>query len=496
MNKTKKTGIMIFSLFFLFALLAMAKGASAANWYVDNTASGSNNGSSWSNAWNSFSRIVWGASGVKAGDTLYISGGSASKTYASGLAVGASGSGESSRITIKVGQEAGHNGTVIISSGGIDIGNSGYITIDGEYSGNRRIDVRGGGLSANGASYFSIRYISIGNVATGIDAPYGIGGRISYCYLYNIGTNSDDSRGMVFAARNSGGSAYDLTFVDHCDININRNPNSGNGPDGIQGGTGLTLEKNIIRTTAQAPNTGTQHQDLVQMQAQYITIRDNTFINSGDSMIDYDVFNGQPHHHRIYNNTFLMGANGNAGIRYYSSSDSWTTLQNIFIANNTFVDHVGSGQNALRIENWAGGNPVLTNVVVQNNIFFNNAEPVYIAASSGFTAADWHFDYNLIGAGPHGDTRVTIDNSTYTQSHSRSGSPLFANYMENGESSDLHLMANDTAARNMGIDLSGLFATDKDGYPRTGTWDIGAFEYASGESDTTPPAAPRNVKVN
>ena len=54
----------------------------AANWYVDNVASGSTkNGKSWANAWTSFSSVVWGSSGVIAGDTLFISGGSTSKVY-------------------------------------------------------------------------------------------------------------------------------------------------------------------------------------------------------------------------------------------------------------------------------------------------------------------------------------------------------------------------------------------------------------------------------
>ncbi len=49
------------------------------NHYVDKNASGSNNGSSWSNAWESFSAISW--SSVSAGDVVYVSGGSDSTVY-------------------------------------------------------------------------------------------------------------------------------------------------------------------------------------------------------------------------------------------------------------------------------------------------------------------------------------------------------------------------------------------------------------------------------
>src|SRR6266699_24767 len=104
---------------FGLALLGIANSGLCASWYVDNAASGANNGTSWASAWTSFSSIVWGSSGVKAGDTLYISGGSSSQTYTSGLSVGASGT-SASRITIAVGQDAGHNGTVILSGVGIN----------------------------------------------------------------------------------------------------------------------------------------------------------------------------------------------------------------------------------------------------------------------------------------------------------------------------------------------------------------------------------------
>jgi len=80
----------------------------AANWYVDNAATGTvHNGTSWASAWTSFSAVVWGSSGVKAGDTLYLSGGATSKTYTETWAVGASGT---AALPIRIALDAANHG--------------------------------------------------------------------------------------------------------------------------------------------------------------------------------------------------------------------------------------------------------------------------------------------------------------------------------------------------------------------------------------------------
>lgn len=87
----------------------------ATNHYVDKNANGTNNGTSWTNAWKSFSSINWGT--IQPGDVIYISGGTDSTTYYENLNIGSSGN-ANGLIIIRSGLEAGHNGKVIIAGGG------------------------------------------------------------------------------------------------------------------------------------------------------------------------------------------------------------------------------------------------------------------------------------------------------------------------------------------------------------------------------------------
>jgi hypothetical protein len=109
----------------------------ASNYYVDKNSSGNNNGTSWTNAWQSFSAINWNL--IQPGDIVYISGGTDSTIYYEQLSIGKSGT-ALNPITIIAGKyspsPSGHRGRVIIDGGGtglqsIYVQNINYITLKG-----------------------------------------------------------------------------------------------------------------------------------------------------------------------------------------------------------------------------------------------------------------------------------------------------------------------------------------------------------------------------
>ncbi len=90
--------------------------ALGASHYLDGALStGSGDGSSWANAWTNPLAVNWAS--VSAGDTLFISGGSASFTYTNTLGFPNNKSGTSGAwITVSPGRDAGHNGMVIFNA--------------------------------------------------------------------------------------------------------------------------------------------------------------------------------------------------------------------------------------------------------------------------------------------------------------------------------------------------------------------------------------------
>jgi len=159
---------------------------------------------------------------------------------------------------------------------------------------------------------------------------------------------------------------------------------------------------------------------------------------------------------KVYNN--IVYGNGRNGIVLYRHpDDDGVNMRNITIINNTTYN------NGLQTGHNAGGITIsystAQNVVVRNNIAYKNSD-FQISTNAG-----------------------TVDHNLITD-------PLFMN--EAGR--DFHLKSGSPAIDAVSV---GAPTTDYDGVsrPQGTAFDIGAYEYRSSSSDTTPPSVPTNLSA-
>ena len=232
-------------IFLTIAMLLWAASAHAAIWYVDNAATGSNNGTSWANAWTN----ITNASGLAAGDTVYISGGSSSKSYSISSWAPASGS-SGNPITWRAGQDTGHNGTVILNGGSYCFGNGFHdVTFDGNYGGSMHIQVQ------NCSNQVWQPTGSIGNVKFKyISFPSNTGGfwfnqigtvnglEWDHCYIKKVDAYPSDKTNTWWAMY---GSTWDSNSIHDCEIHYPvKSSDPGYGDDVVQWASGLTAYNN------------------------------------------------------------------------------------------------------------------------------------------------------------------------------------------------------------------------------------------------------------
>ena len=508
---------LVHTLYLSLIILHAVSTSHAADWYVDLSATGAENGASWTDAWTDMPKVVWGEKGVKAGDTLYISGGVVSKTYTNVWITSGSGTAQSP-ITIRVGQDSGHNGHVIFDGTGLGntfdspMGfgrlNGHHYVLDGSVSGERRMTfvnilntnsirrTSASAVLASGTGGHRISFITASNVNNGIKLSSATNTVVHSCWVQARGDGA-------IVLNNSRAMGYDEHLVYSNNIIVMWFPGQG-GPDGIQANDGLTAFNNTFDIVRWYENTSGQHPDYIQCPGRWMKVYGNDFHNVGDSAIDKD-----PHKAGaaiedvlIYNNIFRITQDFDTypgQIRLYNTGGNGVTyFQNVRILNNTFIDNTARSISVLSasFESVGGG----TNNIIANNMFVNcgaaNSSLIRIMGTrpgfEGIEPSQWEIVHNLFYNENPNHARITWQGNTYTATEWKASveastlteSPVFVRYSPRATNNDLRLSGADTSPRGAGVRFSGLFSTDYDGRERGDKWDLGAFQFLEERSLT------------
>ncbi len=420
--------------------------------YVDNTVGASGNGSSWSQAWNSFSDINWSA--VRPGDTIYISGGSDSQTYNETLTVGASGSAAGS-ITITKGTDPGHDGDVIIDGGnsrynGVELYDRDYVTVS---------DLNVQNIANAG---FSVKYASAGVV-------------LENNSVYSGNPGGGNARG--YDVRNSVGD--DAVIVRGNSYSTPANTQAQT--DGIYSmdNDGVVFENNHIVISN---NSDYGHSDGFQSyQDKNVTVRNNWFEQANNAV--YNNHGAWMENTRtggtieFYDNVVLApNLTGDAAVAHYMRA-GWTDTGHADIVNNTIV----GGSRSVYLDDSPGSH-------VYNNIVQTTAggQAAWIL---GDAPPDGNIDHNLMWS-PSGSTTFKMSDGNYSWSQWQG-----EGYEANGVSADPKFtnvgaknftLAAGSPAIDGGMTVSDV-KTDYTGAPRQGAYDIGAYETQSSAAPTPAP---------
>lgn len=459
------------------ALLISAQLSHGADWYVDNAAGGSNNGQSWLNAFSSFAAVTWG--NIDPGDTLYISGGTTSKTYSSPLVVGKSGT-STNRITIRVGQDTGHTGTVIFDETYIRVLQN-YITINGDVAGTNRILIQdrfdilnaesGTAVDAGNSTGLIVENITVNNCNNGVLLTRGS----SYTIRNNTFTEMRGDYG-IRGIISTGSWDTNKIHGNYMELLYNSAKPPGAtlgyvGPDGVQPGNGTSIYDNYFVVHRTTKYTSAQHTDTIQVAGKQIKIYNNTFENIGDSNIDMDMWaGGILTDVYVYNNLFLLTEDIDPFpeyIRVYSTGEALNSISGLKFTNNTFIDERPSGAAPRIGYGFGGGSGAGAGNEFRNNVIVSPHGQVFSLDTGG------------------GSFVMTYSNNVYPNTNAFDatgvvGVPsLDANYIPTSL---------DTLVLDKGMTLN-YFATDKLGTsrPQGSAWDIGSFEYSGTAAIPEPP---------
>jgi hypothetical protein len=321
-------------------------------------------------------------------------------------------------------------------------------------------------------------------IKTGGDPQAVTYSTFSYCKIYNC---------EEYGIKISGQDTSHIT-IDHCEIYGSQSDDCQINVSGTRGDN-VTISNCTIRDSA-----GTTCNGINLNESNNNTIRNNTIygntgtgITVGWSMADE---NGTSYIYgnKVYNNTWeaLM-------IEYNISYQSST----LYVYNNLFENNDLTGTYFVRTGNYADNvsfynntlystdrglqiSSTSDNCVVKNNIIVGTGSTYLVNIGNTSTT----FDYNLLYSSASYN-EMYWNGTGYTSKATFYGATGQGQHDVWDENPDLTNPATidftcqaGSPAINAGVDLSATFTTDYSGTTRSGTWDIGAYEYDS--SSTIP----------
>jgi hypothetical protein len=453
-------------LFLTFLFAATTAVSFGANHYVRKGATGANNGSDWTNAWNEMDQI--NSSSVACGDTIWLGGG---VTYSTGLTVVktcTSGSpiliqsvlASDSVPTSAAGYTSSLSGQVVIlnAGAGVDLEGS-YLTLSG----------RGGTPSGNNFG-ISVQCNNTVGIPSGcfdtITSAYAENSsNITITYVEAYGPAcvlTGNCGGSGAAGVNIAPSTYTVTnlLLDHLWIHqwgeAVRTSNWSN----------CTIQYTDINTTR---NDGQQHEDVVYNYAQKnFTMRYNRIWDSPNDGIFFDF--GGTNGFYFYGNAFY-----DSGGEYIVFKGGYTNAQNVYMYNNVFESN-GNGDYSYGWLDFSGASA--GSGAVENNVFEN------VISNGGESGAPPNANYNAYS--------VSSSNDGGSSSFNYSPGTQFVNEPDSGTplAADFHLTSTGATEFAKGVSLTTPYNQDPDGNTRGagGNWYIGAYQYLG-----VTPAPPTNL---
>lgn len=429
--------------------------AHATNWYVRAGAGGS--GTSWTDAWSDVTNIVWASTAP--GDTIWIAGG----RYGT-LTLGKSGNADSvaGRIFIKRATVAAHGGETGWSAGydtqveltsvvfnTLNLGS--YVTIDGQRDRGIVINVPSGGTAAvkfqRGATFVTLRYLDLAG-------PCGS----SPC------TVGADIRGVDATA--SGNESIANLTIQHNKIH------------------GLATQMWLFNTD----NALIEDNELYDnMALDSVTFHPNQVFTAMSNNVTF--------RRNILRNYGVEGILMKCG-SIWGTSGTWYIYSNLF-----YRDNGASGGPTDRVVE-ANGTPGFSSVAGPVYFYNNTIVGLWNSWTAG-NDGQWHPNTvsrnNIYWKTP--STAPFVANQSYDFC---SGTCPGSNSASNGSNPFVNLSGGNfhivstvgaTYPKDKGINLGLPYNVDMDGILRggDGTWDIGAYEYVSGNN--VAPNPPTDLRV-